>query len=161
MKGQKSPFSLGVVATAAIPAVAFAIHDFILQAPDNHHEPTTAFLLGAGGLLGVWGFSGYLASRRATSFVRAVGNGALVGLLSVAILWLVAVVLNNLFLQRMSYEPDRMLAFHNSNYSSLRAYVTFGLLFSPFFVVLAGAAFVVATVAAGVGNVLAGKPTGA
>jgi hypothetical protein len=43
----------------------------------------------------------------------------------------------------------------------LRAYVTFGLLFSPFFVVLAGAAFVVATVAAGVGNVLAGKPTSA
>jgi hypothetical protein len=39
---------------------------------------------------------------------------------SVAFLWFAFVGLNTLFIEQMSYEPDRILAFHRSGYATLQ-----------------------------------------
>jgi hypothetical protein len=138
-----------VVVIGALPAVAFMLHDLIFQLPDNQHEATLGFFVTVGGLLAVWALSGCLAAGNAPSG-HAMARGALAGLVSVAILWLAFAVLNNLFIDRMSYEPDRIRAFHRSGYGTMREFVNRGLVFSPFFPLL----MAVAAVSGGIGGAI-------
>jgi len=126
---RRSIISLGV---GAIPAVAFAVHDLVLQLPDNQHEASLGFFVTASGLLFVWGLLGYLAARGRPTAVAAIGAGAIAGLMSVGVLWLTFITLNNLFTDRMSYEPDRVRAFMASGYPTMKAYVKHGLGVGPF-----------------------------
>ena len=126
---RSSMLSLGV---GAIPAVAFTLHDLVFQLPDNQHEASLGFFLTASGLLFVWGLVGYLAARGRRTVIAAIRAGAFAGLGSVAILWLTFLTLNNLFPDRMSYEPDRIRAFVASGYPTLQAYVKHGLGVGPF-----------------------------
>jgi hypothetical protein len=123
METDNSMFGIGVMTVAAIPAIAFALHDLVFQLPDNQHEPTLGFFITVGGLLFVWGLGGYLAAPRVGGFAAAMKSGAVAGMMSVGILWLTSIVLNNLFIDRMSYEPDRIRAFQESGYATMRAYV--------------------------------------
>jgi hypothetical protein len=116
---------------AVIPTVAFVLHDFVFQLPDNHHEPTLGFLLTAVGLLVVWGLCGYIIARRVSGAGAAVMTGAVAGIVSVAILGLTFIILNNVFPDRMSYEPDRIRAFQQSGFSTMRDYVNHGLGWGP------------------------------
>jgi hypothetical protein len=123
METDNSMFGFGVMIVAAIPTIAFALHDLVFQLPDNQHEPTLGFFITVGGLLFVWGLCGYLAAPPAGSIGAAMRTGAIAGIMSVGILWLASIVLNNLFIERMSYEPDRIRAFHESGYATMRTYV--------------------------------------
>jgi hypothetical protein len=111
--------SLGV---GAIPAVAFTLHDLVFQLPDNAHEATLGFFFTIAGLVCVWGCSGYMLARRANAVGTALVAGAVAGILSVAMLWLTFIILNYFFLERMSYEPDRIRAFQRSGYATMREY---------------------------------------
>jgi hypothetical protein len=127
------------LAVGLIPAIAFTLHDLVFQLPDNEHEASLGVFLTVGGLLLAWGASGYLATR---SSIKA---GAMAGIVSVVILWVTYMVLNNLFIDRMSYEPDRIRAFQESGYSSMRDYVNHGLLDS-FFLILMSVAAIAGTI---------------
>src|SRR4051812_14598664 len=96
--------SVGVILIVAAPAIAFTLHDFVFQLPDNQHEASLGFFATVFGLLFVWAFAGYLVGRRARTAVAGVGAGAIAAAASVAVLWLTFVALNTLFTDRMSYE---------------------------------------------------------
>jgi MFS family permease len=113
-------FALGV---GLIPTIAFTLHDLVFQLPDNQHEPSLGFLLTVFGLLLVWGVAGYLAAHGSRTVLTAIGAGAVAAVTSVAILWLTFITLNNLFTDRMSYEPDRIRAFRASGEPTMRAYL--------------------------------------
>ena len=121
--------SLGV---SAIPAVAFTLHDLVFQLPDNQHQASLGFFLTASLLLFVWGLVGYLAARGRRTVFTAIRAGAIAGVVSVGVLWLTFFTLNNLFTDRMSYEPDRIRAFVASGYPTMKAYVKHGLGVGPF-----------------------------
>jgi hypothetical protein len=120
--------SLGV---ALIPTVAFTLHDLVFQLPDNQHEASLGFFLTAFGLLFVWALGGYLAGRGTRTVFAAIRAGAVTGVMSVGILWLTFIALNNLFTDRMSYEPDRIRAFRASGYPTMRDYVNHGMGLGP------------------------------
>jgi hypothetical protein len=121
---------------AALPAIAFTLHDLVFQLPDNQHEASLGFFATVGGLLLVWAATGYLSADRTGGVGRALKTGALGGTISVAILWLTFIALNNLFIDRMSYEPDRIRAFRASGYATMREFVNQGLFPGLFFPVL-------------------------
>jgi hypothetical protein len=106
-----------------IPTIAFTLHDLVFQLPDNQHEASLAFFLTVFGLLLVWGVTGYLVALGSRSVLAAIGSGALAAATSVGILWLTFITLNNLFTDRMSYEPDRIRAFRASSEPTMRAYL--------------------------------------
>ena len=108
------------LAVALIPAVAFFLHDFVFQLPDNQHEASVGLFLTLAGLLFVWGLAGYLAGRGRTH--RLVW-GATAGIVSVLILGVTYFVLNWFFVDRMSYEPDRIRAFHASGAKTMWEFV--------------------------------------
>jgi len=121
------------VAVGLIPTIAFTLHDLVFQLPDMEGEASLGFFLTGGSLLLVWGFLGYLAVRsRAAVGVASIKTGAIAGILSVGVLWLTFIVLNNLFIDRMSYEPDRIRAFKESGYASMRTFVNSGMGTPPF-----------------------------
>ena len=135
---RSSVLPLGV---GAIPAVAFTLHDLVFQLPDNQHEASLGFFVTAAGLLFVWGLVGYLAARGRRTVFTAIRAGAVAGVVSVGLLWLTFFTLNNLFTDRMSYEPDRVRAFMASGYPTPKAYVTQGLGLGPFPLLMCVAAF--------------------
>ena len=124
-----------------VPAVAFTLSNLVFQIPDNQHEPTLGFFLTVGGLLLVWGVCGYLAARStAASGAAAMKAGALAGAVSVGVLWSTYIILNNAFIERMSYEPDRIRAFQESGYATMREFVNSGMGIGPFPLLLCVAA---------------------
>jgi hypothetical protein len=115
--------SLLPLLVAVVPALAFTLHDLVFQLPDNQHEASPGFFVTAAVLLFVWALGGRLAARGARTIPAAIVAGALNGVLSVVFLWLTFITLNNLFTDRMSYEPDRIRAFRASGYRTMRDYV--------------------------------------
>ena len=130
------------VAVAVIPTIAFILHDLVFQLPDNEGEASLGFFLTIAALLCVWGCSGYIVARRVKGAGAAVIAGAVAGIVSVAILWLTFIVLNTLFLDRMSYEPDRIRAFQQSGYATMREYWNHQRGWGPFPLVMLVAAIV-------------------
>jgi hypothetical protein len=106
-------------------------HDLVLQLPDNQHEASLGFFVTASGSSSCGDFWLSGRSGQATA-VAAIGAGAIAGLMSVGVLWLTFITLNNLFTDRMSYEPDRVRAFMASGYPTMKAYVKHGLGLGPF-----------------------------
>jgi hypothetical protein len=147
---RRSIFALGV---GLIPTIAFTLHDLVFQFPDNQHEPSMGFFLSVFGLLLVWGVAGYLAAQGSRSVLTAIGAGAVAAATSVAILWLTFITLNNLFTDRMSYEPDRIRAFRASGEPTMRAYLDHHQGAGPFPVVMC-----VAVLAGVAGGAIGRKP---
>ena len=76
----------------------------------------------------LWGIAGFLASRRTTHLGAAVKAGATLAFVSMALVMLTFVVINNLFLEIVSQQPDKIWGFQHSSYQSMRAYVNYGAL---------------------------------
>jgi hypothetical protein len=130
------------IALASVPTVAFVLHDFVFQLPDNEGDVTFGFVVTIAGLLVVWAAGGYLAARLSSRTLTAVSLGALTGFFSVAMLWLMFIALNGSFLDRMSYEPDRILAFQQSGYPTLRDWWNHQHGWGPFPILMAAAALI-------------------
>jgi hypothetical protein len=129
MTTRSSRLSLGAGLT---PAIAFTLHDLVFQLPDNQHQASLGFFLTVSGLLFAWGLGGYFAARGARTVLAAIRAGAIAAVTSVAILWLTFITVNNLFTDRMSYEPDRIRAFRASGYPTMQAFVNHGFGLGPF-----------------------------
>lgn len=112
-----------VILIVAAPAIAFTLHDFVFQLPDNHHEASLGFFAAAFCLFSTWALAGYLAGQRTPTVITAVSAGATAAATSVAMVWLTFVVLNTLFTDRMSYEADRIRAFRASGAATMREYL--------------------------------------
>jgi hypothetical protein len=115
--------SPGAILIVAAPAIAFTLHDLVFQLPDNQHEASLGFFVSVIGLLFAWALGGYLVGRRTRTAAASVGAGASAAAASVVLLWLTFVVLNTLFTDRMSYEPDRIRAFNASGAATMREYL--------------------------------------
>jgi hypothetical protein len=76
----------------------------------------------------LWGVAGWLAYRRAAELGAAVRAGAIAALVSMAITMLAFVMIDNLFLEIVSRQPEKVWGFQHSHYGSMRAYVNHGLL---------------------------------
>jgi hypothetical protein len=142
METNTSRFSVGVLGFAAIPTIAFVLHDLVFQLHDNGHEATLGLVLTVAGFLFIWACSGYLIARRVSGSTTRVIAGAVAGIVSVGVLWLTFIVLNNVFLDRMSYEPDRIRAFQQSGYATMREYWHHQSGWGPFPLLMAVAAVV-------------------
>jgi hypothetical protein len=110
------------LAVTAIPTIAFVLHDFVFQLPDNEGNVTVGFLVTLVGLLVVWACCGYIIAARVRGSFASLVYGAFAAAASVAMLWLTFIILNNSFIERMSYEPDRIRAFQQSGYATMREY---------------------------------------
>jgi hypothetical protein len=131
---------------AIIPTIAFVLHDLVFQLPDNEGEASLGFFVTIAALFGVWGSSGYIMARRTNGAGAAIIAGAAAGIVSVGLLWLTFLVLNSVFLERMSYEPDRIRAFQQSGYATMREYWNQQRGWGPFPLVM-----LVAAIAGGIG----------
>ena len=77
-------------------------------------------------VLAIWGFAAYRAAHRGGGVRDAVIAGAVIGGLTAAIFGLANIVRVNVFLDAIQYRDDwrnLMLRYHESGYTSLRAYV--------------------------------------
>jgi hypothetical protein len=129
-------------ALIATPTAAFVLHHFVFQLPDNEGDLTIGFFATIVGLLAIWASSGYVAARWPTRTLPAVGAGVLAPVVSTAMLCSTFVVLNGLFIDRMSYEPDRLLAFHRSGYATLQQWWNHQQGWGPFPILICAAAVV-------------------
>jgi len=127
---------------AVVPTLAFVLHDFVFQLPDNEGDVTMGFLLSVAGLLCLWAAHGYVAARVPRSIAAAIAAGALMAAISVAMVWLAFIALNGLFIERMSYEPDRIRAFQRSGYPTLQEWWRHQRGWGPFPIVMTVAAVV-------------------
>jgi hypothetical protein len=132
MSTRKAMLSGGAVLSVLAPTAAFVLHDLVLQLPDNQHEASLGFFVTVFGLLLVWALGGYLAGRRTRTVLAAVSSGLTTAVMSVGILWLAFIVLNRVFTDRMSYEPDRIRAFMASGQPTMREYLDHSLAPGPF-----------------------------
>jgi hypothetical protein len=130
------------LAFATTPTIAFVLHDFVFQLPDNEGELTVGLVATLAALLFVWAASGWTVARMARGTITAILAGAIMAALSVAMVWLAFVVLNGLFVERMSYEPDRLLAFRRSGYPSLQEWWNHQRGWGPFPLLLVASAVV-------------------
>ena len=142
------------LAIVLIPTIAYVVHDLVLQLPDNEGEASPMFFITIAGLLCVWASSGYLIARRFSATGSRIVAGAVTACASVGLLWLAFIVLNQIFLERMSYEPDRIWAFRHSGYPTLRAWWSHQHGWGPF-PLLGSIAAAVGAVGGGIGRVKA------
>lgn len=78
------------------------------------------------GLFLSWGIAGSLVSRRTTRLRTAVEAGATVAFVSMAMVMLTFVVMNNVFLEIVGQQPDKIWGFHHSSDPNMRAYINHG-----------------------------------
>jgi hypothetical protein len=84
----------------------------------------------AAGWIGIgllWGLAGFLAYRRKAALGAAARAGAIAALVSMAITMLAFVAIDNLFLDIVSRQPEKIWGFQHSHAPSMRAYVNQGL----------------------------------
>ena len=100
-----------------------------------------------------YGTSGFLAVRRSGRPRDGIRIGALTALVGMALILATFVAVDNIFLETVSRQVDKIRGFERSHYASMRAYLNWGMLEGavvglPVFAVI-GAAF------GGVGGLLA------
>jgi len=72
-------------------------------------------------LLGLWGAAGYLAWQKTGRLAAAARAGAIVALLSMALTMLAFFVIDNLFLDLVSRQPEKIWLLRHSRYPGMRA----------------------------------------
>jgi len=128
------------LALATTPSVAFVLHDFVFRLPDNEGDLTVGLVATLAALLFVWAAGGWTVARVPRGTVTAILVGAVLAASSVAMVWLTFVLLNGLFIERMSYESDRLVAFRHSGYPSLQEWWNYQRDWGPFPILLVASA---------------------
>ena len=73
----------------------------------------------------MFGAAGFLACRRTGAFGSSVRAGATVALVSIGVVMLTFVLMDNLFLGIVARQPAKVLLFRHSNFTNIRAYINF------------------------------------
>jgi hypothetical protein len=71
----------------------------------------------------LWGMAGFAAYRRTADFRAAIRAGALVALLSMASVMVTFVVIDNVFLDIVSRQPEKIWGLQQSHAQNMRAYL--------------------------------------
>ena len=116
--------------TLAIAAFVINVVMPLLPAPPAVWQRTLDAVPYAAGWIAVgllWGVAGFLAYRRTAELGAAARAGAIAALVSMAITMLAFVAIDNLFLDIVSRQPEKIWGFQHSHAPSMRAYVNQGL----------------------------------
>lgn len=82
-----------------------------------------AMLLSVAALLAFFAATGFLVSRRTGRILVGTRVGALTALISMGIAMLTFVAVDNLFLEIVSKQPDKLWGLQHSHFTSMRAYI--------------------------------------
>ena len=96
--------------------------------------------------------TGFLASRQTNRTLSGTWAGAIAALLGIGIAMLTFFVVDNVFLNLVSQQADKIDGFHHSHFQMMREYINAGLLSGAIFVlpVIGGVGAVCGTVGASV-----------
>ncbi|HXO19150.1 MAG TPA: hypothetical protein VOA87_04410 [Thermoanaerobaculia bacterium] len=125
---------LGLVLSAAVVAINVVL-PLLPEAASPLRQAVEGISEAAGwlGVLALWGVAGFFAWRRHGTLAAALKAGALVSLLSMGMVMLTFALVDNLFLDLVSRQPEKLWGFQHSEYHSMRAYINHGLLRGLFF----------------------------
>jgi len=87
-----------------------------------------------GGLLLFFACTGFLASRQTNRILSGTWAGAISALLGIGIAMLTFCVVDNVFLNLVSQQADKIYGFHHSHFQTMREYINAGLLSGAIFV---------------------------
>ncbi len=124
MSGPRYGLALGLVLGVAVVLTNVVDPGFGYFGLDEN----VAMALATGALLANFAAAGFLASRATGRLVAGLRAGALAALIGVGLMMLTFLVVDNLFLDIVSQQPDKIWGFEHSHYASMRAYVTVGQL---------------------------------
>lgn len=115
---------LGVMLCVAIVTTNVVAPSFTYLGLDEN----VAMLLATGCLLVFFAGAGFLVSRRTGRITTGARIGARTALVGMGIAMLTFLVIDNLFLDLVGTQPDKVWGFAHSDFTSMRAYVNVGLL---------------------------------
>jgi hypothetical protein len=132
--------------TGIMLSVAAVLANVVFPSHQSDDQYGMLFLVVYLGLFVLFGIGGYLASKDTRSLKRGALGGAVTALLSVGVLMLTFIVLDQLFRDIVSQQPDKLWGFHHQQtFHTMREYVDDGdrrgVMFVFPTVMLLGAAF--------------------
>jgi hypothetical protein len=119
-------FSVFGLALGGASVVAIVWSNVIVPSHESDDEYTAWYLVGYVALFAYFGLSGFLAARGGSSTASAVLTGAVTAAVSVAIILVTFIVIDNLFLAMVMQQPDKAYGFAHSGLASRRDYVNQG-----------------------------------
>jgi hypothetical protein len=116
------------LALAAVLVVGIVWSNVVVPSHESDDEYTMWYLVFYVGLLGYFFVSGLVASRPPNRVVTGMWAGAATAVLVALIVLVTFVVIDNLFLDIVMTQPDKLNGFRHSGLTSERDYVNQGLL---------------------------------
>ena len=101
--------------------------------PESDSEYSGAYAIGYGLLFLYFVAAGAFGSWKTRRLASGVWAGAATGLVAFVVVITAFAVVDNLFLDVVSRQPDKIAAFHNSGYHSMRESINAGLLTGAIF----------------------------
>jgi hypothetical protein len=119
-------FSVFGLVLGGVSVVAIVWSNVIVPSHESDDEYAAWYLVGYLTLFAYFGLSGFLAGRGGSSTAGAALTGAVTAAVSVAIILVTFIVIDNLFLAVVMQQPDKASGFAHSGLTSQRAYVNQG-----------------------------------
>jgi hypothetical protein len=118
-----------------VMSVAVIITNVVFPNQESDSEYGLLYAIVYLGLFALFGVGGYLASKRTQSLQSGAAGGAVTALLSIGLTMLTFIIIDNLFLDIVSQQPDKIWGFqHQQTFQTMREYVNDGLLRGVVFV---------------------------
>ncbi len=123
------PIHLGLL-LGGISAVVVVLTNVILpslqwEISSNSAVESLCIVFCFGGSLIAWAAVGGLVRRRGEGIKRSVYGGAVAAMLHMGLVMMAFVIVNNLFLEIVRMQPDKIWGFQHSGYASMRTYVNY------------------------------------
>jgi hypothetical protein len=110
-------------------SVAVVVTNVVFPTQDSDSEYQMLYLITYLGLFFLFGVGGYLASKGTRSLQSGAVGGAVTAFLSIGLTMLTFIIIDNLFLDIVSQQPDKIWGFqHQQAFHTMRAYINHGLL---------------------------------
>lgn len=88
-----------------------------------------------------FGVTGFLSVKKKDSIIKGAKSGAILGLIVMVTMTITYLIIDNMFLDIVSKQPDKIMAFRTSGYHSMRESINFGLLKGLLFGSVVGSIF--------------------
>ncbi len=123
------------LALGSVMSVAVIVTNVVFPSHESDDEYGLLYAIGYLGLFALFSVGGYLASKRTNSLRSGAVGGVVTALLSIGLTMLTFIIIDNLFLDIVSQQPDKLWGFqHQQTFHTMRAYVNDGLLRGVLFV---------------------------
>jgi hypothetical protein len=127
-------YSFGL-ALGIVMSVAVVVTNVLFPSQESDSEYGLLYALVYFGLFALFSVGGYLASKSTHSLRSGAVGGAVTALLSIGLTMLTFIIIDNLFLDIVSQQPDKLWGFqHQQAFHTMRDYVNVGLLRGVLFV---------------------------